>query len=149
MVTVEDTEIQRKLDALSDEETRRMLFESLKQGARVLRDTSQGLMLQKNWNFNPKQRENGVGMKSLPELCEVKVFLKTWLALHWLESGTEQRQLKKDHPKDSKHRRTLRKGENRGRVQGTHFFRDARKNEEPILSAIKSEFDKQFETTIK
>lgn len=150
-VEIDSSAVERTLSALDSEETKRMTFNALKAGAKVLQENTKQTMLSKgNWNFSPKQRELGVGIKSDAAYCEVKVYVSTHLGLHWLETGTTaNRQLKKDHPADETHRRTLKKGENRGGIKGVGYFAAARKNEAPVLSAIEEQFDKEFVKKIK
>ena len=149
-VTIDSQAVERTLNALDSEETKRMTFNALKAGARVLQENTRSVMLTKSWNFNQKQREKGVRIKADPAYCEVSVGIVTQLGLHWLEKGTtSNRQLKKDHPKDEKHRKTLRKGENRGGITGTGFFLQARQNETPIIQAIEDKFDAEFKKKIK
>lgn len=149
-VTIDSSAIDRTLRALDSEETKRMTFNALRAGAKVLQSNTRQIMLTKGWNFNQKQREVGVGLKADPAYCEVRVYVSTHLGLHWLEKGTTpNRQLKKDHPRDEKHRKTLRKGENRGGITGTHFFRQARQNDAPVTKAIEDKFDAEFQKKIK
>ena len=149
-VQIDASAVERTLSALDSEETKRMTLNALKAGAKVLKENARQTMLTKGWNFNEKQREQGVRIKADPAYCEVSVGIVTQLGLHWLEKGTtSNRQLKKDHPKDEKHRKTLRKGENRGGIQGTGFFLQARQNEAPVLDAIEKKFDEEFLKKIK
>lgn len=151
-VIVDSSSIDKTLASLDSFETKQMLYNSLRAGAKVLQSNAQGIMLTKPWNFNEKQRRGGVEVKGDPAYCEVKVRVKTALGLHWLELGTvEHRQLKKDQTVKATERqkRLLRKGENRGGIKGTHFFAEARRDETSVTQAIQEKWASEFEKKIK
>ncbi len=147
-MTLDVSVIQRTLDALDGEEARIMLYRALQKGGKKLRSMATDKMLSKSWKFNPKQKEYGVKMKGDPSECELVVFPATFLGLHWLELGTKPRQLKKDHPQDSSHRRTLKKGESRGSIKAEPFFLKLT-TDSSIGEAIEEELGKQFDKAVK
>lgn len=151
-VIIDSTSIDKTLDSLDSFETKQMLYNALRAGAKVLRDNTQSIMLTKGWNFNEKQRRGGVEIKGDPQYCELRVRLRTALGMHWLELGTvEHRRLKKDQTTKAteKQKRLLKKGENRGGIQGTHFFAQARQDETSVTNAIEQKWNQEFEKKIK
>ncbi len=149
-VQLDMTSIQRTLDALDYEETKRMVYKSLQKGGKTLQKKAMEKMLTKSWKFSPSQKKKGVLIKGAPEYCELIVYPSTFLAMHWLEKGTTpDRQLKKDHPKDDKHPRTLKKGESRGGIKAEPFFSKAAKDTTSVTNAIEQEFDKLFVKAVK
>lgn len=144
-----------KFDNLVSRLQREIMFKGLKAGGEKLQDYTRQSLQNK---FPKASSAKGKSKKTMVESVhviqekaynEVIVSVMNYLT-KWYETGTDERYLKEDHPKDSKHHKTYKKGESRGKIKPLHYFREARNNHEDdvvetikdvIIKELKNEFD--------
>lgn len=147
----DSSQVDKLLEKLGSE-NRTIIFNALKEGAKVLKEqTLQQLASKVRSNtpnrWNGKTMASGVRLKADKGISEVMVSIMGDFRLKFIENGTKERYTKpqKNNYLDS---HTLKKGTEKSRYTGsikaTHFFRQARENEAPIDEAIKSSLDKQL-----
>ena len=148
----DSSQIDKLLDNLGKENRNRIIFNALKEGAKVLKEqTLQQLESKVRSNtpnrWNGKTMAQGVNLKADKGISEVMVSIMGDFRLKFFENGTKERYTK---PQKNNYlaSHTLKKGSEKGRYTGAiktiHFFRSARENEEPIDEAIKRSLDKQL-----
>lgn len=144
------------LDNLSEDNRRLAMLSALRAGGKVLQQTTKENLKTKlgsgatsTSDRNKKPMESGVRLIVDKDYNEVIVSIMKDYRLKWFEMGSDQRYLKKDHPKDEKHRKTLHKGEYRGRIAALNFFSEARQQDGPVCDAIVTELAKQINKLMK
>lgn len=155
-VTIDTTNIDSILDNLNEDNRRLAMLSALRAGGKVLQANTKESLKKKlgsgatsTSERNKFPMEKGVRLIVDKDYNEVIVSIMKDYRLRFFQSGTDQRYLKKDHPKDEKHRKTLRKGEYRGSIGATNFFGEARQNEGPVCDAIVEELAKQINKLMK
>ncbi|MBD5113134.1 MAG: hypothetical protein HDT42_11490 [Ruminococcaceae bacterium] len=155
-VTLDTKSLSDILDNLNEDNRRLAMLSALRAGGKVLQANTKESLKKKlgsgatsTSDRNKFPMEKGVRLIVDKDYNEVVVSIMKDYRLKWFEMGSDQRYLKKDHPKDEKHRKTLRKGEYRGRIGATNFFGEARQNEGPVCDAIVEELAKQINKLMK
>ena len=144
----DSSQVDKLLDNLAKENRNRIIFNALKEGAKVLKEqTIQQLASKVRSNtpnkWNGKTMAQGVTVKADKGISEVMVSIMGDFRLKFFENGTKERYtLGRKNNYLASH--TLKKGRYTGAIKATHFFRQARENEEPIDQAIKNSLDKQL-----
>lgn len=144
----DSSQVNKLLDDLGKENRNKIIFNALKEGAKVLKEqTLQQLASKVRSNtpnkWNGKTMAQGVTVKADKGISEVMVSIMGDFRLKFFESGTKERYTK---PQKNNYlaSHALKKGRYTGAIKATHFFRQARENEEPIDEAIKNSLDKQL-----
>ena len=144
----DSSQVDKLLDNLGKENRNRIIFNALKEGAKVLKEqTLQQLASKVKSNtpnrWNGKTMAQGVTVKADKGISEVMVSIMGDFRLKIFENGTKERYTK---PQKNNYLAShkLKKGRYTGAIKATHFFRQARENEEPIDEAIKNSLDKQL-----
>lgn len=148
----DSSQVDKLLDNLGSENRNKIIFNALKEGAKVLKEqTLQQLTSKVRSNtpnrWNGKTMAQGVTIKADKGISEVMVSIMGDFRLKFFENGTKERYTK---PQKNNYLAShqLKKGSEKGRYTGsikaTHFFRQARENEAPIDEAIKNSLDKQL-----
>lgn len=144
------------LDNLNEDNRRLAMLSALRAGGKVLQQNTKESLKKKlgsgatsTSDRNKFPMEKGVRLIVDKDYNEVIVSIMKDYRLKWFETGTDGRYLKKDHPKDERHRKTLKKGEYRGRIGATNFFGEARQNDGPVCEAIVEELAKQINKLMK
>lgn len=155
-VTLDTTNINDILANLSEDNRRLAMLSALRAGGKVLQANTKESLKKKlgsgatsTSERNKKSMESGVRLIVDKDYNEVVVSIMKDYRLKWFEMGSDQRYLKKDHPKDEKHRKTLKKGEYRGSIAPTHFFSEARQNDGPVCDAIVEQLAKEINKLMK
>lgn len=148
----DSSQVDKLLDNLGSE-NRNIIFNALKEGAKVLKEqTLQQLATRVRSNtpnrWNGKTMASGVRLKADKGISEVMVSIMGDFRLKFFENGTKERYTK---PQKNNYlaSHTLKKGSEKGRYTGaikaTNFFRQARENSEVAIDeAIKNSLDKQL-----
>lgn len=154
--TIDHTNFDRILDNLNEDNRRAAMLSALRAGGKVLQEQTKESLKKKlgsgatsTSERNSKPMEQGVRLIVDKDYNEVVVSIMKDYRLKWYELGTDQRYLKKDHPKDNDHRKTYKKGEYRGSITATNFFSEARNNDGPICEAIVSTLANEINKLIK
>lgn len=155
-VTLDTTNINDILANLSEDNRRMAMLSALRAGGKVLQANTKESLKKKlgsgatsTSDLNKKSMESGVRLIVDKDYNEVVVSIMKDYRLKWFELGTDGRALKKDHPRDEKHRKTLRKGEYRGNIKALNFFSEARQNDGPVCDAIVEQLAKEINKLIK
>lgn len=148
----DSSQVDKLLDNLGKENRNKIIFNALKEGAKVLKEQTQQMAskyVRTNTpnKWNGKTMAQGVTVKADKGISEVMVSIMGDFRLKFFENGTDKRY---NSPKNNTYLAShkLKKGSEKGRYTGkitaTHFFRQARENEAPIDEAIKNSLDKQL-----
>lgn len=155
-VTLDTRSLANILDNLSEDNRRLAMLSALRAGGKVLQQNTKESLKKKlgsgatsTSERNNKPMEQGVRLIVDKDYNEVIVSIMKDYRLKWFEKGSDQRYLKKDHPKDGDHRKTYKKGEYRGSITATNFFGEARQNDSPICDAIVAELANQINKLMK
>lgn len=155
-VTLDTKSLSAILDNLNEDNRRAAMLSALRAGGKVLQEQTKESLKRKlgsgatsTSDRNRKPMEQGVRLIVDKDYNEVIVSIMKDYRLKWYELGTDQRYLKKDHPKDEEHRKTHKKGEYRGSITATNFFSEARSNDGPIIEAIVGELSNQINKLMK
>lgn len=150
-VTIDSSQINQLFDSLNQDTQRQIMMKGLEKGGKVLQKATRQRLLQK---MPVASRAIGASKKPMAESIRIikdKDYSTVIVSImkHYLnvffEGGTDGRYLRKEHRKDSKHHRTYKKGEYRGRIKPLNFFAEARKeSENDIINAIEEEIIKQL-----
>lgn len=151
MSNTDSSQVEKLLNDISNEKRHKILFQALKDGAKVLKQQTQQQIASKYFKSNTPNRWNGktmaqgVNMKCDSGTSEVTVSIMGDFRLKFFEKGTKNRHTKSYSTYLSNHSLMKNgKGRNVGHISPTHFFKEARENEEPIQSAIKKSLDNSF-----
>lgn len=140
-VQINSSEIDNILNQLSDDEIKnKILFDAVKEGARVLQQSAQdsfkrtmGEAAMHHSRFINKPFYEGVKMITEKQYTEAVVSIMSDYRMRFYENQIKERKTKK--------------GYNRGIVTAKHFFRDARNQSqqavnEAMMDSIKKSLDK-------
>ncbi len=154
--TIDHSNFDRILDNLNEDNRRAAMLTALRAGGKVLQEQTKESLKKKlgsgatsTSERNSKPMEQGVRLIVDKDYNEVVVSIMKDYRLRFFELGTDQRYLRKDHPKDNDHRKTYKKGEYRGSITATNFFSEARNNDGPICEAIVSTLANEINKLIK
>lgn len=147
----DSSQVDKLLDNLGSE-NRNIIFNALKEGAKVLKEqTLQQLASKVRSNtpnrWNGKTMASGVRLKADKGISEVMVSIMGDFRLKFFENGTAIRYTKpqkNNYLASHKLKKGSEKGRYTGAIKATNFFRQARENEAPIDEAIKNSLDKQL-----
>lgn len=155
-VTLDTKSLSAILDNLNEDNRRAAMLSALRAGGKVLQEQTKESLKRKlgsgatsTSDRNRRPMEQGVRLIVDKDYNEVIVSIMKDYRLKWYELGTDQRYLRKDHPKDNDHRKTYKKGEYRGNITATNFFSEARNNDGPIIEAIVGELSNQINKLMK
>lgn len=148
----DSSQVDKLLDNLGKDNRNKIIFNALKEGAKVLKEqTLQQLASKVRSNtpnrWNGKTMAQGVTVKADKGISEVMVSIMGDFRLKFFENGTKERYTKpqkNNYLASHKLKKGSEKGRYTGAIKATHFFRQARENEEPIDEAIKNSLDKQL-----
>lgn len=160
-VSIEIDDVQKMFDDLAGLTKADVLMKALKAGAEVLRKATEGNLVVKNpggqriLNKNPKAI--GLRVDKFAQEVRVSITNKDDFRLHFLENGTVERYyLRKENGKSIKNAKArqngmdLTKGAYRGKVTGTHFFKEAREQKaDEVLRKICEEIVAEIEKITK
>lgn len=156
IANIDTSALEGILDNLNEDNRRLAMLSALRAGGKVLQQNTQESLNKKlgsgatsTSERNKYPMNKGVRLIVDKDYNEVVVSIMKDYRLRFFESGTDQRYLKKDHPKDEKHRKTLHKGEYRGNIKALNFFSEARQNDGPVCDAIVEELAKQINKLMK
>ena len=149
---IDSRQVDDLLNALSDDELKRkILFDGIKAGAKVLQQNTQKLFRQSMGEsashfskYIRKPFEDGVTVKGDKAYIEASVSIMNDFRMKFFEKGTKQRTTKgrKITGYTEKHRLIREgKGHNTGAIKPLYFFRRARQNETGIRYAIEKSID--------
>lgn len=169
---IDDKALQRTLDYLNEENRKKAIFKSLKKGGELLVEKTRQILIRKmpkaaTTTKHKKPIAEGVHLgKSDKDYLEVLVTLLGEFRTKWFETGTKLRKLLRSGAKDRSRGRFkgdkrywYRKkgkenqyvsGTNRGKIEGLHFFRDARENyNQDIVDAIQDSLEQEINRLLK
>lgn len=143
-IQVDSSQLDKLLNTLGDAEVRRrIIFDGLKEGAKVLkRNTLQNLRSQP---FNSSSMEKDISIRNDKDYLESSVKIK--YKARWFEMGTKERKTKGAKitgiDENSKRYALKRTGKPRatGSIKPHYFFKSARENESAITEAITRSID--------
>ncbi len=149
---IDSRQVDDVLKALSDDELKRkILFDAIKAGAKVLQQNTQALFRQSMGEsaihyskYIRKPFEDGVTVKGDKAYIEASVSIMNDFRMKFFEKGTKQRTTKgrKITGYTEKHRLIREgKGHSTGAIKPLYFFRRARQNETVITDAIEKSID--------
>lgn len=149
---IDSRQVDDVLKALSDDELKRkILFDAIKAGAKVLQQNTQALFRQSMGEsaihyskYIRKPFEDGVTVKGDKAYIEASVSIMNDFRMKFFEKGTRQRTTKgrKITGYTEKHRLIREgKGHSTGAIKPLYFFRRARQNETVITDAIEKSID--------
>lgn len=150
---MDSSQVDKLLDSLGNENRNRIIFNALKEGAKVLKEQTLQEMASKSFKSNTPNRWNGktmvqgVNLKADKGISEVMVSIMGDFRLKFFENGTAIRYnkpQKNNYLASHKLKKESEKGRYTGAIKATHFFRQARENEAPIDEAINKSLDKQL-----
>lgn len=144
---IDSRQVDDVLKALSDDELKRkIIYDALKAGAKVLQQNTQALFRQSMGEsashyskYIRKPFEDGVTVKGDKAYIEASVSIMNDFRMKFFEKGTKQRTTKgrKITGYTEKHKLIREgKGHNTGAIKPLYFFRRARQNETGITYAI-------------
>lgn len=147
VATIDSRQVDDLLKALSDDELKRkILFDGIKAGAKVLQQNTQKLFRQSMGEsashfskYIRKPFEDGVTVKGDKAYIEASVSIMNDFRMKFFEKGTKQRTTKgrKITGYTEKHRlKREGKGHHTGSIKPLYFFQRARQNESAITDAI-------------
>lgn len=147
VATIDSRQVDDLLKALSDDELKRkILFDGIKAGAKVLQQNTQKLFRQSMGEsashyskYIRKPFEDGVTVKGDKAYIEASVSIMNDFRMKFFEKGTKQRTTKgrKITGYTEKHRLIREgKGHHTGSIKPLYFFQRARQNESAITDAI-------------
>lgn len=149
---IDSRQVDDLLNALSDDELKRkILFDGIKAGAKVLQQNTQALFRQSMGEsashyskYIRKPFEDGVTVKGDKAYIEASVSIMNDFRMKFFEKGTKQRTTKGRKIvgyTDSHKLKREGKGHNTGAIKPLYFFRQARQNETAIKDAIMQSID--------
>ena len=154
-----EKELFKLFDKIKNQLNREITLKALTAGGMALRDAARERLLKKMPQASTaKGREKDATMiegvrvsknKSSDRAAATVYILGNYLN-RWFELGTDERKLKRSHKKDNNHHRKYKKGENRGKLTGLHFFKEARESDmnkvkDVIFAVIEREIGKIFD----
>lgn len=144
--SIDSREVDQLLNSLSDTDLlNKILFDSIKAGARVLRDKTKqsfrsemGGVASNVSRFTRKQFEDGITMKADKTYSEAKVSIMGDPRMKWFETGTQDRYTKGRKIvgySGTKRNRLQREGKGHwtGRIKENNFFQKARSSSETAI----------------
>lgn len=156
IANIDTSALEGILDNLNEDNRRLAMLSALRAGGKVLQENTKESLIKKlgsgatsTSERNKYPMSKGVRLIVDKDYNEVVVSIMKDYRLKWFEMGTDGRALKKDHPKDEKHRKTLHKGEYRGSIGATNFFSEARQNDGPVCDAIVERLAKEINKLMK
>lgn len=149
---IDSRQVDDVLKALSDDELKRkIIYDALKAGAKVLQQNTQALFRQSMGEsanhyskYIRKPFEDGVTVKGDKAYIEASVSIMNDFRMKFFEKGTKQRTTKgrKITGYTEKHKLIREgKGHNTGAIKPLYFFKRARQNETGIRYAIEKSID--------
>jgi len=145
-VTIDSKEVDQLLDSLSDTGLmNKILFDAIKEGARVLRDKTKqsfrsemGGVASNISRFTRKPFEDGVTVKTEKAYVEAKVSIMGDPRMKWFETGTQDRYTKGRKIvgySGTKRNKLQREGKGHwtGRITENYFFKKARQSSESSM----------------
>lgn len=155
-----EQELYRLFETLKDRIDKETTMKALTAGGMALRDAAKQRLLKKMPKAASavgREKDNitmlegvRVSKNKSSDRAAVTVYILGNYLNRWFEMGTDQRVLKRTHKADRKHHRTYKKGENRGKLSGLHFFKEAKEQDmsrvkDIIFQVIEREIGKIFD----
>lgn len=156
-VEINERELFRLFDSLKDKVSSELVSKALTVGGMLLRDSAKSRLLKKMPIASRavgREKDNitmaegvRVSKNKTSDRASATVYILGNYLNRWFELGTDERRLKRTNKADNKHRRTYKKGENRGKITGLHFFQEAKEQDmskvrEKIIEVIEKEIGK-------
>ena len=142
---IDTTKIESLLSELSDDIHNEILMKGLKKGGDKLKENTQQIMLQKvpfagyAKGYANKTMVEGVRVIKDRDYNEIIVsIMKNYLNI-FFENGTTERyrKLRGVKPNGKTYRKDNTQNGYTGKVEGYHFFKEARENDSDVIEAIK------------
>ncbi len=144
-VTIDSSQIDKMFQSLRTSAQKEMMMKGLEKGGKVLQSATKERLLQKMPIASTAKGKAKKPMVDSVKVIKDKAYTEVIVSIMsnylnvFFEGGTDERYLKKTGKKDSKHHKTYKKGEYRGRIKPLNFFADARKmNEDKMIDAIET-----------
>ena len=153
VVTIDSHEIDKLLETLNDDEyKRKILYDAVKAGAKVLQQNTKKLFRQRmgasashvsKWLRKPFVE--GITMKGYKDYVEASVIILKDFRMKFFEMGTKERTTKGrkilGYAENGRNLKREGKGHSTGRIKPLYFFRDARQDTAPINEAMTKSLD--------
>lgn len=151
---IDTKDLDNILNNLSEENRNKALFNSIVKGGQALVDETKIVLKSKLPNANADMVK-GVKLKKDKSYQEVKVHIMGDYRLKWFELGTDERYLKKPLPHKDDTRYKYKSGSTnagglpyRGKIEGKHFFQEARQNSN-MMDVVINTLTKEIERLLK
>lgn len=144
-------------DTVKDKVSKELIAKALTVGGMVLRDSAKSRLLKKMPIASRavgREKDNitmlegvRVSKNKTSDRAAATVYILGNYLNRWFEIGTDERRLKRTNKADNNRRRTYKKGENRGKITGLHFFQEAKEQDmgkvrEKIIEVLEREIGK-------